>query len=390
VVNIGLIHSMYRSSIPSGENSTVLDISNTLETIGHKINKWFLNSDSIIDSPLSKASRALEIISPTKQNKAEFEKWLGNQDTIQIHNYFPALTLNQLDMIKESGIQITRVIHNYRKTCLVGTHVRKGQSCYKCDLNSKLTGMAKGCFNKSQVMSTFMAFYSKKIEIFEKEADVKYVAISRIILEYLISLGIDKHRISLIENSVPRTTSISSDASEVLLLCRLEVEKGVLKALEVWSKNPHLPKLNIIGSGSLEKHVKIKSQVLKNVQFHGFLSGVELNRVVNRCKVCIFPNSWNEPFGRTFAEALARGQAIVAFDMGMASDFINENENGYLVSEESDFVFAINKAMLLPFDTHLATSKDLWKSHYSPSVTKDKWDAYYKRVPLLNSNSGSI
>ncbi|NDE62634.1 MAG: glycosyltransferase, partial [Cyclobacteriaceae bacterium] len=73
-----------------------------------------------------------------------------------------------------------------------------------------------------------------------------------------------------------------------------------------------------------------KIQGLSNVNFHGYLKGLSLERVTGRCKVALILNTWDEPFGRTFAEALARGQAIVAYDRGMASEFIFPGKNGSL------------------------------------------------------------
>jgi len=373
-VQIGQIHSIYRSSIPSGENMTVEDISNVLKSIGHSVSLYSFDSDSLVQSRLSVAKRALQIVSSRYSEDRVFEEWVSKQELIQIHNAFPGLTLGKLEILKESGVPIVRVIHNYRKTCLSGNHIRKGNPCFKCNVNSQLNGVFFGCYNNSYLMSIFVKTYSKLLKKFEDDTRVRYVAVSNVISEYLKNTGIAPNRILVAPNSVPQHQAINFNASEVLLLGRLEAEKGILKALDIWSKNSNLPILNIVGSGSLEKYVKIKVQGISNVNFHGYLKGLSLERVTGRCKVALILNTWDEPFGRTFAEALARGQAIVAYDRGMASEFIFPGKNGFLVEHDSDVVNAVEQSMILTHESLNSVSRSLWNEKYSPQAVKNIWE----------------
>ena len=377
---IGIIHSIYRSSIPSGENLTVQEISNYLKSSGFEVSFWSFHSDNLIGSPLKAATHALKIVVPDRKTSTKFKEWVLDQDTIQIHNNFPVLTLEDQQILKDSGKPIIRVIHNYRKTCLSGNHVRNGRPCFKCDMESTMPGVLRSCYNKSFIKSAFASAYTHKVNILERSYVHVYIAISEVISEYLIDEGIASERIITILNAVTARSQISNDASEVLFIGRLEEEKGIKLALETWEQNPSLPILNVVGSGSLETLVKSRAANMENVKFFGYLQGQDLDGVVERCKVSIFPNSWEEPFGRTMAESLSRGQAIVATDLGIARQFIVSGSSGFLTDGTNfDLAEKVNKAMDIPLREQVTVGQELWRKNFSSQSAMSNWDKFYTR-----------
>ena len=150
-VRIGVIHSQYRSSIPSGENFTVTDIYQILEKIGHNPSLWSpdplkLENDLWLQVKTARAVMSDEIT-------PGFKSWLSSQDAIQIHNYFPLVSKGDLELIQRSGIPVTRVIHNYRLTCLRGNNFRKGRECKLCAPSRFTFGILFGCYNESSTKS---------------------------------------------------------------------------------------------------------------------------------------------------------------------------------------------------------------------------------------------
>ncbi len=65
--------------------------------------------------------------------------------------------------------------------------------------------------------------------------------------------------------------------------------------------------------------------------YRGFLSPLELSRVVGRSMAMLVTPKWNEAFGVSLIEALACGTPVVAYAGGGPSEIVEHGESGYLV-----------------------------------------------------------
>lgn len=376
-MRIGIIHSQYRSSIPSGENKTVEDIAGILSK-KHDVSLWNSNSDSLMNSARLRMKRAFEIILHDPAN-TNFEKWIKSRDSLQIHNYFPALSLSNLDTLARSSLPITRVVHNYRKTCLAGNHFRKDRECYKCLNRSFIPGIIRGCYNSSASMSNFVSIYSKAVEYFESKIEIKYIAISPIIRDYLISCGVDEKRITIISNSTPAENQISQLATDCIYIGRIEKEKGIFELIEMWRKHSDLPMLHIVGSGSRTGLLQDELLNINNIHFHGPKYGAELSNINQNAKVAVFPTLWREPFGRVVVEALSRGQAIASSKQLTHLEAIDDQLNGqYFDLTHQDMFEKISNCLKIDSKLHIKISRDKWLAHYSPDIVANKWYDYYR------------
>jgi glycosyltransferase involved in cell wall biosynthesis len=235
-----------------------------------------------------------------------------------------------------------------------------------------------GCYNDSILKSAFVNNFRHKTNQFESEIFTNYVAISTTIKNYLLDLGVDDNKITVINNPVSSQNRITQNASEVFFAGRLEEEKGVLTALDTWEKFPKLPMLNILGSGSLSNIVESRAEKSANVTFFGPKFGVDFDSISQRCKVALILNSWEEPFGRTFAEALSRGQAIVSTSSGNALSFLQTGVNGFCVSPDpADIAHKVELAMELSIDRHATYGRNLWKNEYSEEAVALQWEKFH-------------
>jgi len=380
-VRIGVLHGQYRSHIPSGENKTVEDIVRTLNQ-AHTVTRWSSNPDQLVTSARLRLRRAIEIMRCDSASTT-FKEWLGNQDTLLIHNYFSAVSLENLDAIAKSGKSITRVVHNYRKTCLTGNHFRKNKECFKCSGGSYFSGIIRGCYNSSKIMSSYMSIYSRAIEKFESEIKMDYIAISPLIREYLIECGINKDKITVIPNSTPRENPISEHATDCIFVGRIEDEKGIFKLIDVWRNHSELPMLHIVGGGTRVKQLQNAITNLKNVYFHGLRYGDELASINHNSKVAIFPALWKEPFGRVVVEAMSRGQALACSKNLTQLDAIDEKSNGqYFDLTDNDMFEKISKCLMFDSKQQIRISTDKWLANYSPSSVANRWLEYFNNLEM--------
>lgn len=116
---------------------------------------------------------------------------------------------------------------------------------------------------------------------------------------------------------------------------RLSREKGVGVLLEAFGRVlDHVPdaRLVIAGDGPDAAILRRKAEPLgARVRFLGHLSRPEMERAFGAVWVQAVPSPWHEPFGNVSTEAMARGTAVVASDVGGQSDIVREGATGYLV-----------------------------------------------------------
>lgn len=62
----------------------------------------------------------------------------------------------------------------------------------------------------------------------------------------------------------------------------------------------------------------------------GWLSREELLQIYSQADICVIPSVWAEPFGITALEAMAKGKAVVASNIGGLKEIITNNETGIL------------------------------------------------------------
>ena len=376
-VRIGLIHSFYRSEYPSGENLTVNAIIKLLRDMGHEVNVWSFDSDSVALSSKAQIGQAKNIIY-SKKNRNAFDQWLEKQDVIQIHNYFPGITFANLRSLHNSNIKIHRVIHNYRKTCIQGNHFRLNKPCHKCSLTRRMPGIIRGCYNKNSIISAFVAKYSRIIESFERSTNLDYIAISKTVSRYLEEITIPQGKIHIIPNSVSPAASISKSAKDCVFFGRIEAEKGILNLLEAWKLGHELPNLHVIGNGTKLAEIRLLAKPLKNVIIHGAKYGDDLEAILHISKVAIFPGLWKEPFGRTLVESLARGQAIASSPNFSQLDAVIEGINGSSFELDSiSIIKAVTKCLNLDIETQIEKSQNSWERSFSPASVSKIWQGLY-------------
>jgi len=114
---------------------------------------------------------------------------------------------------------------------------------------------------------------------------------------------------------------------------RFVTEKGPEVLLEAFSrvapKHP-LARLVMVGEGPLREQLREGARRLGlegRVVWPGFVNGQEAMRVFD---IFVLPSDY-ESFGYVLIEAMAEGLPVIATEVGIASEAIQEGENGFLV-----------------------------------------------------------
>ena len=118
---------------------------------------------------------------------------------------------------------------------------------------------------------------------------------------------------------------------------RLKPEKGadiLVRAFALARQRVPAARLAIAGSGSAEPALRALVAELglsDAVVLHGQLGGDALDRMLDGAWVHAVPSRWPEPFGLTATEAMMRGTAVVASEIGGLADIVLHERTGLCV-----------------------------------------------------------
>ena len=116
----------------------------------------------------------------------------------------------------------------------------------------------------------------------------------------------------------------------LITVSRLVEKNAVGDIINALKYLPNNVKLQILGSGSLEKDLKILAshvELQDRVEFLGFIPTQEIPVYLHEADIFVRP-SLSEGMGNSFIEAMAAGLPIIATPVGGIPDFLKDGETG--------------------------------------------------------------
>lgn len=131
-----------------------------------------------------------------------------------------------------------------------------------------------------------------------------------------------------------------------LFLSRISHEKGPDIAIEA----ARLAGCRLIIAGNVDEPDRefFESKVMPHVdgdqvQYVGEANAEMKRLLYSRARFLLAPITWEEPFGLFFAEAMACGTPVIAFNRGAAPEVIEDGVTGYIVGDLDEMVDAITR-----------------------------------------------
>jgi glycosyltransferase involved in cell wall biosynthesis len=134
---------------------------------------------------------------------------------------------------------------------------------------------------------------------------------------------------------------------------RLTAEKGadvLVRAFALARERVPTARLSIAGAGPAEPFLRALIGQLglgDSAVLHGQLGGDALESVLARGWVHAVPSRWPEPFGLTATEAMMRGTAVVASDIGGLAEIVEHESTGLRVPPGDEHALAASLTRLL-------------------------------------------
>ena len=133
------------------------------------------------------------------------------------------------------------------------------------------------------------------------------------------------------------------DEARLLYVGQLIRGKGVDLLLHALARLAPEYRLDVLGTGNADAELRLLAHrlgVAHRVTFHGWTPSSRTGAHFDASRIVVVPSRWPEPFGMVGVEAMAHGRAVVGFDVGGISDWLEHGVTGLLAPEQNVAEFA--------------------------------------------------
>jgi glycosyltransferase involved in cell wall biosynthesis len=322
-----IIHNFYSKSSPSGENNVV----SFEKTLAHR--SFFVFSDVIFKG----RGRLDSLIIYWKYKhrvRKRLTKILKSEkfNTIVIHNTFPIIGDTFIRKI-DPDVRVTMRLHNYRNLVVCGIFNDKaGNFCDLCVRKKvRLSPMVIfwRCYNGSFFKSYLVYVKILKIYLFQSLNRVDEVEFFSEFQKKTVMPFFNKKvsyikRLNKIDKAgISKKWKNNKSNNKFVFIGRLSDEKGLNILLDAWHDWDTNIRLDIYGSGPLEKKV-IEISKYSNVSFKGYLAEREKYNVMCNGALLMFPSQCIEGHPLVVEESKLIGMPGLISNIGPMSEYISE------------------------------------------------------------------
>lgn len=334
IVKILQIHNFYNT--PGGECSVVRAEHRLLQQYGHSIRQFSVDSGGISAQSLGRKALGFLQIPYNFEAAWNLTRLLKDfrPDVAHVHNVFPLLSPAIYVVLKRHGLGVIQTIHNYRFLCPNGLFFTHGRVCQSCMYEGFNAAVRNKCVRDSFATS---AMYAAAIGLAWRSGNLpenidRYIALNRFGADMLASGGVPRERIRVCGNFIEHISAApQAKDSYVLYLGRLSPEKGLWTLMKAMHAAPPGIRLKIGGTGPMESPLKDYAAAHSlAIEFLGFVSGEEKQRLIAKAIGTVVPSEWFENFPISVLESLALGTPVIASRIGGLPEMIEHGESGLL------------------------------------------------------------
>jgi glycosyltransferase involved in cell wall biosynthesis len=198
---------------------------------------------------------------------------------------------------------------------------------------------------RTRLVTTIHGFSDPKILPAYQAASSAYVSISDADraagLNYVATVhhGIDLSRFAF----------SASGGEDLVILGRIHPDKGTADAIEIANQAGRRLKI----AGPIQDQAYFKERVAPyidddKVRYLGSIGPEQRSDLLAAAAALLHPIGFAEPFGLSVVEAMAAGTPVVAYNKGAMPEVIDEGVTGFLVSDITSAVAAVEAAITLP------------------------------------------
>ncbi len=396
-----LVHEYYRSSSPSGEDKVferereLLRQSDVVE-VG---TLTFYNDD--IGSTGGPSVLKTALFTPWSPLGAAMIRRAVDDfqpDIVHFHNTFPVFSQSAIIQVKKMGVATVQTFHNFRSVCAQAMLMRDGV-CEECLGRYPWPALKYRCYRDS-LAATLPLFFNitlhRWLGTWEKQVD-RFIVLSDFNRDKFIEAGFPAAKIRVKPNFF--TSSFSSipekDPAEWVFVGRLKEEKGVQFLPMVWQRlGKTAPVLHVLGDGPLRE--MLQQQILQlnldsKMILHGHCSSVQVNEILERSSLLLFPSICYEGFPLVIGEAYAAGVPIAASKIGTPAFIVRDGVTGihFQPGDVDDMVARLTCLQENPniLQTMSANARKEYENNYTAEANFEILMKIYREAMAENRNS---
>jgi glycosyltransferase involved in cell wall biosynthesis len=319
-VKVAIVHNLYDSNQSSGENSVVLNDVDQLTKLGQEVIFLNFGINSLKRSPISPYV-IYENIKKIYKFRRNLRRIILKErpDLIHFHNLFPFIGFNVTKLASRNKIPLVFTMHNYRVTCINGSHFRNHSICIKCIRRSPFWGVIYRCYRGSFSQS-FIAFFANRKLKKSLSFSSAVVTLSPFMTDHISNYL--NSECMVLERATPseKVNSVGfKKDKKVLFAGRLTEEKGVDLLCGSWTTSKAEAngwKLVIAGDGNEGPDLLKKFDLYESISFLGMLSADEIAHQMCSSAAVVVPSVWFEGFPKVISQACSNSCAVVVNNIG--------------------------------------------------------------------------
>ena len=188
-------------------------------------------------------------------------------------------------------------------------------------------------FSDRKILPAYQASSSSFVSISDADraAELNYVA--------TVHHGIDLSRLAF----------SATGGEDLVVLGRIHPDKGIADAIEIANQAGRRLKI----AGPIQDLAYYEERVAPFVDddkvcYLGSVGPEQRSDLLASAAALLHPIGFAEPFGLSVVEAMAAGTPVIAYDKGSMPEVIDEGVTGFLVSDITSAVAAVESAIALP------------------------------------------
>lgn len=348
-----VVHNRYSSRVPSGENLAVHDEVGWLRDAGVDVETHEVSNDDVVGAGtvdrVRQAAESLWSISAQRRMAAAIDA--VRPDIVHVHNLFPLLTASVPWTAGRRGIPVLWTVHNHRVVCVVGTHFRDGAPCHLCRPGWRVPGVRHGCYGGSAVASGLVTGSTSMFARLARRR-ITTLAVSNHMKRWLVDdAGFSPARVRVKYNGVALppdgTTNQAVSSSRAFFFSgHLTEHKGVELLLQAWQRvgADAQATLLVAGDGPRAGDIRGAAAADDRITWLGHVRPDQMASHLSAARAAIVPSTWEEPFGRTAAEALAYGRPVITTGSGGLTEVVDETSGWITAGDPDRLAAAIREA----------------------------------------------